>query len=37
MTEADAKELLVFTEMLLKFVYEFPSMIASPSTSAEGA
>jgi hypothetical protein len=31
MKETDAKELLVFTEMLLKFIYEFPSMVASPS------
>lgn len=27
MTERDAKELLVFIEMLLKFIYEFPSMV----------
>jgi hypothetical protein len=27
MNEVDAKELLIFTEMLLKFIYEFPNMI----------
>jgi hypothetical protein len=27
MNENDAKELLVFTEMLLKFIYEFPAII----------
>jgi hypothetical protein len=27
MSNTDAKELLIFAEMLLKFVYEFPSMI----------
>lgn len=27
MTATDAKELLVFVEMLLKFIYEFPSMV----------
>jgi len=33
MSEQDAKELILFTEMLLKFIYEFPSMIpkAPPS------
>lgn len=31
MTESDAKELITFVEMLLKFIYEFPSMI--PPTS----
>jgi len=30
MTEADAKELLKFTEMLLRLVYEFPSSAPSP-------
>ena len=30
MTESDARELLVFTEMLLKFIYEFPSMVSPP-------
>lgn len=32
MTKADAEELLTFTEMLLKFVYEFPSSISLPQT-----
>ncbi len=27
MSETDAKELIVFVEMLLKFIYEFPMMI----------
>lgn len=27
MNDSDAKELLVFVEMLLKFVYEFPNMV----------
>ncbi len=31
MNATDAKELLVFVEMLLKFVYEFPSMIEEPT------
>ncbi len=31
MTEADAKELLLFMEMLLRFVYEFPSMVPQPT------
>jgi hypothetical protein len=26
-TEQDARQILTFTEMLLKFVYEFPSMV----------
>jgi hypothetical protein len=29
MEEQDARELLVFSEMLLKFIYEFPSMVTS--------
>ena len=32
MSETDAKELLVFTEMLLRFIYEFPSMVNQPTT-----
>jgi len=32
MSQTDAKELLIFTEMLLRFVYEFPSMVSQPST-----
>lgn len=31
MNDTDAKEILVFTEMLLKFVYEFPNMIDRPT------
>jgi hypothetical protein len=27
----DARELLIFTEMLLKFIYELPSMISNPA------
>jgi hypothetical protein len=30
MNADDAKDLLVFTEMLLKFIYEFPSMVSAP-------
>jgi len=30
MTKEDAEELLIFTEMLLKFVYEFPSRVPKP-------
>jgi hypothetical protein len=29
MTRPDAEELLVFIEMLLKFIYEFPSRVPS--------
>ncbi len=32
MDEEDAKDLIVFTEMLLKFVYEFPKKIKSKET-----
>lgn len=31
MTEIDAKELLTFVEMLLRFVHEFPNMIPEPN------
>lgn len=31
MTSVDATELITFTEMLLKFIYEFPSAISMPS------
>lgn len=31
MTRADAEELIVFLEMLLKFIYEFPSRVPSPT------
>lgn len=27
MTAAEAQELIVFTEMLLKFIFEFPAMV----------
>lgn len=30
MTQDDAEELISFTEMLLKFIYEFPSRVPSP-------
>lgn len=30
MTNSDASELITFTEMLLKFVYEFPAAMAPP-------
>ena len=30
MKEQDAKDLLTFTEMLLRFIYEFPSMVPQP-------
>ena len=30
MTEGDAKELLIFIEMLLRFIYEFPAMVPAP-------
>jgi len=32
MNETDAEELITFTEMLLRFIYEFPSMITPPTT-----
>lgn len=31
MKETDARELLIFVEMLLKFMYEFPKMITPPA------
>lgn len=31
MVEQDAKELISFVEMLLRFIYEFPSMVPTPS------
>ncbi len=30
MTKSDSEELIIFIEMLLKFIYEFPSKIPSP-------
>jgi hypothetical protein len=32
MTEKDANQILHFVEMLLKFIYEFPSMIEPDET-----
>ena len=34
MTDADAKELIVFVEMLLRFAYEMPSRVPKPPTGA---
>jgi hypothetical protein len=34
MGKDDAKELLIFLEMLLRFIYEFPSMIPDESIDA---
>jgi len=34
MDENDAKELITFTEMLLKFIYEFPTTVPLPESSA---
>ncbi|UQQ31890.1 DUF4145 domain-containing protein [Enterobacter bugandensis] len=31
MSENDAKELIVFIEMLLRFIFEFPSMVPNQS------
>jgi hypothetical protein len=31
MSEDDAKDLLILTEMLLRFVFEFPAMVATPA------
>ena len=32
MNRDDAKDLILFIEMLLKFIYEFPNMVPSPTT-----
>ncbi len=32
MSENDAKELIVFIEMLLRFIFEFPSMVPNKSS-----
>jgi len=32
MSENDAKELIVFIEMLLLFIFEFPSMVPNKSS-----
>ena len=34
MLEADAKDLIAFSEMLLKFMYEFPAKVPSPSVAS---
>jgi hypothetical protein len=34
MSEKDAKELVIFVEMLLKFIYEFPNLIPKEPTAA---
>lgn len=31
MVQADAEELIAFTEMLLKFIYEFPNRVPTPA------
>jgi len=31
MTQTDAKDLLGFVEMLLRFIYEFPEMVPKPA------
>lgn len=33
MTKTDAEELIAFTEMLLKFIYEFPNRVPKPPTT----
>jgi hypothetical protein len=33
MKDQDAKELIIFIEMLLKFIYEFPNLIPKPQTA----
>jgi hypothetical protein len=32
MSDSDAKELIIFVEMLLKFIYEFPNLVPKPQT-----
>jgi len=32
MAKSDAEDLIIFVEMLLKFIYEFPNRIAAPSS-----
>jgi len=32
MSQSDAEELITFAEMLLKFIYEFPSRVPTPKT-----
>jgi Domain of unknown function (DUF4145) len=36
MTEPDAKALIIFVEMLLRFIYEFPQLVPAP-TASEGS
>ncbi len=33
MDRSEAKNLIIFTEMLLKFIYEFPKLVASPDNT----
>ena len=35
MDKKDAEDLILFSEMLLKFIYEFPSLISQPVASVE--
>ena len=35
MEQQDAKEFVVFVEMLLRFIHEFPSMIPQSETEGE--
>ena len=35
MDKKDAEDLILFSEMLLKFIYEFPSLISQPGASVE--
>jgi hypothetical protein len=37
MSDEDAKDLITFSEMLLKFVYEFPAKVPVPATPAAPA
>ena len=34
MTKEDAEELIIFVEMLMKFIYEFPSIIKSKKNTS---
>ena len=36
MSQADAEDLIVFSEMLLKLVYEFPNRVPKPPVPAAG-
>ena len=35
MDKKDAEDLILFSEMLLKFIYEFPSLISQPVASVK--